>query len=187
MKYCSQCGHTVTWSQPPEEDRERYWCSHCGTIHYQNPRIITGTLPVYKDRILLCRRAIEPRIGYWTLPAGFMENGETTDEGAIRETWEEAMAQVEVQNLYTLIHLTPINQVYMFYRAHLPEASFGAGPESLEVALFKEEEIPWDELAFLTVRRTLQHFFQDRQNDQFPLHVSDITPEDRDHFFTHAP
>ncbi len=160
-------------------------CDACGTIHYQNPRIIAGTLPVSGSRILLCRRAIAPRKGYWTLPAGFMENAETTLEAAARETREEACAEVALHGLYTLINLPHIDQVYMIFLADL-EGSFDAGPESLEVALFEEWEIPWDELAFPTIERTLRHFCDDRREGNYPLHVSDITPEDRERYFGSA-
>lgn len=175
MKFCSQCGQAVKLEIPAGDNRERHVCSHCDTIHYQNPRIITGTLPILGNQVLLCRRAIEPRYGLWTLPAGFMENGETTEQGASRETWEEARAKVRIKGLYTLFNLPQINQVYFFYRAELTRPEFGAGPESLEVALFHEDEIPWDELAFPVVERTLKHYFSDRKNGLFPVRTEDIT------------
>ena len=185
MNFCSHCGHTVRFVIPSGDDRPRYCCDECGTIHYQNPRIVAGTLPVSGSRVLLCRRAISPRKGYWTLPAGYMENAETTVEAAARETREEACAEVEIHGLYTLINLPHINQVYMIFRADL-DGGFDAGPESLEVALFEEHEIPWGELAFPTIERTLRHFYDDRREDAFPLHVSDITPEDRERYFGSA-
>jgi len=185
MNYCSHCGQPVSFAIPPGDDRPRYLCQACGTIHYQNPRIVAGTLPVSGDRVLLCKRAIAPRLGYWTLPAGFMENGESTPEAAARETREEACAEVDLQGLYTLINLPHINQVFMIFRGRLL-GEFAAGPESLEVALFREDEIPWDELAFPTIERTLRHFFSDRQRNAYPLHVSDITPEDRERYFGSA-
>lgn len=185
MNFCSHCGQTVRYAIPAGDDRPRYLCDACGSIHYQNPRIVAGTLPVSGSRILLCRRAIAPRKGYWTLPAGFMENAETTTEAATRETREEACAEVEIHGLYTLINLPHINQVYMIFLADLA-GGFSAGPESLEVALFEEHEIPWDELAFPTIERTLQHFFADRRHGDFALHVSDITPEDRERYFGSA-
>lgn len=174
MKYCSECGNTVQLSIPIGDDRERHVCGSCNTIHYQNPRIITGCLPIYEDKVLLCKRAIKPRYGLWTLPAGFMENGETTAEGALREAWEEANAVLENEELYTLFSLPYINQVYFFYRARLPKLEFGPSFESLEVKLFAEEEIPWQELAFSVVKRTLQHYFNDRPNNHFPLRAEDI-------------
>lgn len=182
MNYCSHCGQPVSFAIPEGDDRPRYLCRSCGTIHYQNPRIVAGTLPVRGSRVLLCRRAIEPRLGYWTLPAGFMENAETTPEAAARETREEACAEVELQGLYTLINLPHINQVFMIFRGEL-KGEFAPGIESLEVALFEEQEIPWQELAFPTVERTLRHYFNDRQQEHYPLHISDITMEDRRLFF----
>lgn len=174
MKFCSACGGAINLAVPQGDDRERHICSSCNTIHYQNPRIITGTLPVHGQHVLLCKRAIEPRHGLWTLPAGFMENGETTEQGAVRETWEEARAKVSIRSLYTLFNLPQINQVYFFYLSELKEPTYGAGPESLEVELFTEANIPWDQLAFPVVRRTLERYFEDRQRDHFPLHSEDI-------------
>ena len=170
MNYCSHCGTKVILRVPAGDNRERHTCDQCDTIHYRNPCIITGTLPIYKDQVLLCKRAIEPRYGLWTLPAGFMENGESTEGGAIRETLEEAQARVRVDDLYTMFDLPEINQVYFFYRAQLVDLSFCAGTESLEVALFDEANIPWSELAFPVVTRTLKHFFNDRKNQKYPLH-----------------
>ena len=172
MKYCSVCGHTVSQKIPKDDDRLRYVCDSCGTIHYQNPRIIVGTLPVYGDQVLLCRRAIEPRKGLWTLPAGFMENGETTLEGAVRESWEEARATLTNENLYRLFDLSYIDQVYMFYLADLADENFSAGPESLDVRLFNEADIPWDEIAFPVVTDTLKEFFEDRKKGVFPVRIS---------------
>lgn len=180
MKYCSHCGHTVRLIIPEGDDRPRHVCHSCSTIHYQNPRIVAGTLPVSGSRVLLCRRAIPPRQGYWTLPAGFMENGETTTQAAARETREEACAETRLHGLYTLLNLPHINQVFMIFRADL-EGSFAPGPESLEVALFEEDEIPWSQLAFPTIERTLRHFFEDRVSGEFPLHLSDITPDRERH------
>lgn len=174
MKYCSSCGHPVEHRIPEGDNRRRHVCPNCDTIHYQNPRIVAGTVPVWEGQILLCRRAIEPRYGYWTLPAGFMENSETTNEAAARETWEEALAEVEIEDLYTIIHVPHIDQVHMFYRATLKNGSFGAGEESLESRLFSVDEIPWDEISFPTVKRTLELFIEDRKHNLFPLHVSDI-------------
>lgn len=185
MNFCSHCGKSVRFAIPEGDDRPRYLCDACGTIHYQNPRIVAGTLPVHEGRVLLCRRAIAPRHGYWTLPAGFMENAETTLEAAARETREEACAEVQLHNLYTLINLPHIDQVYMIFRADLV-GDFAAGPESLEVAMFAEHEIPWDALAFPTIERTLRHYFSDRQQGKFPLHVSDIGPEERQRYFGSA-
>nr|WP_299240534.1 NUDIX hydrolase [uncultured Halomonas sp.] len=185
MNFCSHCGHAVRFAIPEGDDRPRYLCDACGAIHYQNPRIVAGTLPIREGRVLLCRRAISPRKGYWTLPAGYMENAETTLDAAARETLEEACAQVRIHDLYTLINLPHINQVYMIFRADLT-SDFAPGPESLEVAMFEEHEIPWDELAFPTIERTLQHYFGDRDEGIFPLHISDIGRDDRERYFGSA-
>ncbi len=170
MKFCSNCGSAITTRIPEGDNRERFVCDVCSTIHYQNPRVITGCLPIYEDKILLCRRAIEPRHGYWTLPAGFMENGETTDAGAKRESWEEARAELTDVELYCIYNVPDIDQVFFFYRSYLtgPEA-FGVGEESLEVQLFREDEIPWKDLAFYTVYKTLKYYFDDRNNDHYPV------------------
>lgn len=174
MKYCSSCGKSVIEKIPPGDNRPRFVCDHCETIHYQNPRIIAGCLPIYEDKVLLCKRAIEPRYGLWTLPAGFMENGETSLEAALRETWEEALAKVNIHGIYTLFNLPHINQVYMIFRAELAELSFGAGEESLEVDLFTEAEIPWDELAFPVMQKTLEFYFEDRRTGNYDVRMHDI-------------
>lgn len=141
------------------DNRPRYLCDHCGSIHYQNPRLITGTLPVAPDgRILLCRRAIEPRLGYWTLPAGFMENGETVVQGALRETLEESMVKAQNPVLLSMISLPEFDQVHVFYRVDMPDFEFAVTPESSEVALFALSELPWDDIAFRTVTASLEHY-----------------------------
>ena len=174
MKYCSQCGSSVVMRIPEGDDRPRHTCDSCDIVHYQNPKIIVGCLPVYQDKVLLCRRAIEPRKGYWTLPAGFMEMGETMVDGATRETWEEAQAKVENHSLYRVIDVPFINQVYVFYRAELASPDFAPGPESLEVKLFMEDEIPWQEISFPSVEVTLKGFFADRINGEYPMESSVI-------------
>ena len=162
MKYCTQCGGDLEWKVPAGDNMHRYVCTNCGFIHYQNPRIIVGCLPVWEEhRILLCKRAIEPRHGLWTLPSGFMENGETAEQGSMRETREEANASVTIQSLHTVFSIPHINQVYLLFRAELDNLDFYPGPESLEVRLFKQDEIPWDEIAFNSVRFSLQRFFED--------------------------
>ena len=173
MKFCSHCGSDRIETRVPEGDTlPRFVCAACGTIHYQNPKVVVGCLPEWEGRVLLCRRAIEPRHGLWTLPAGFLENGETVTAGAARETLEEARACVEVGELYTLISLPHINQVYMMFRAQLVDLDFGPGPESLEVALFSEADVPWEAMAFRTITRTLRNFFLDRKLGAFPPRVS---------------
>ncbi|MFO8140301.1 MAG: NUDIX hydrolase [Marinobacter sp.] len=174
MKYCSTCGELVEQRIPQGDNRHRYVCASCETIHYQNPRIIAGTVPVWEGKILLCRRAIEPRYGYWTLPAGFMENAETTIEAAARETREEALAEINIEGLYSVIDVPHINQVHIFYRATLKDGQFGAGEESLESKLFTPEEIPWDEISFPTVRKTLELFLAEMDSGNYGVHVSDI-------------
>lgn len=174
MKYCSQCGEPVSFSIPRGDDRERYHCAHCGTVHYQNPRIVAGTIPLWEDQVLLCRRAIEPRTGLWTLPAGFMELGETTSEAAMRETLEEANAEVEIGQLYSMFSIPYISQVHIFFHAKIIEGKHFPGEESLETKLFSESEMPWEELAFETVKRTLYAFFEDRREGQFRLRVGAV-------------
>ncbi|MDD1966920.1 NUDIX hydrolase [Pseudomonas sp. NPDC090203] len=178
MKFCSQCGEQVTQRIPEGDSRPRFVCDHCQTIHYQNPNIVAGVLPVWGDKVLLCRRAIEPRLGYWTLPAGFMENGESVEQAARRETVEEACAVLEDLHLYAMIDVPHISQVHIFYRANMASEDYAAGVESLEVKLFDEADIPWSELAFHTVRRTLECFFHDRRHQVFPVHTDclSVTP-----------
>jgi len=175
MKFCSDCGSPdVAWRIPDGDTVPREVCGACGAIHYRNPKVVVGCLAVWESRVLLCRRAIEPRHGLWTLPAGFMENGETLAAGAARETIEEARARVDVGELYTVISLPQISQVYMMFRSRLLDLDFGPGPESLEVRLFEEDEVPWDRLAFRTIARTLRNFFLDRRDGAFPLRVSSL-------------
>ncbi len=175
MKYCPECGAPVELQIPPDDNRPRFVCTLCTTIHYQNPKLVIGSIPEWEDgRILLCRRAIEPRHGLWTLPAGFMENGETTTEAAIRETLEEANARVALGELYTMVNLPDINQVHLLFRATLLDLDFSPGAESLEVELFEEQDIPWDEIAFRPVSMTLKHYFADRMNNNFQFHLGDL-------------
>jgi ADP-ribose pyrophosphatase YjhB (NUDIX family) len=174
MKYCSNCGHTVSQIIPEGDSRQRYVCTQCNEIHYQNPRVITGCLPIFEDKVLLCKRAIEPRAGQWTLPAGFLENGETVADGGLRETLEEANARVTELQLYMVFSLPYISQVYMFYRATLIDLNFSAGIESLDVRLFSESEIPWDELAFPVITDTLKYYFEDRKTENFPTRYLEL-------------
>lgn len=174
MKYCNECGGALSHRIPEGDTLTRHICTQCGHIHYLNPKVITGSIPVWKDQVLLCKRAIEPRLGYWTLPAGFLEIGETAAEGAARETMEEARARVELGPLFTFINVTYIGQIYTFYQATLLDLDFGPGPESLEVELFKEEQIPWSDLAFPTVKLTLENFFDDRRAGRFEMHTHDL-------------
>ncbi len=179
MNFCSNCGATVALKIPPGDNLPRYVCEACNTIHYQNPRMILGTIPEYGDKIILCKRAIEPRYGKWTLPAGFMENGETTFQGAARETLEEANARVEIGQLYALYNIPHINQVYILFRARLLDLDFSAGAETLETALYAEQDIPWEQLAFATVRNTLTHYYSDRKAGEYKFHMGTIEPLQR--------
>jgi ADP-ribose pyrophosphatase YjhB (NUDIX family) len=174
MNFCSNCGARVAFKVPQGDSLPRHVCDACNTIHYQNPRIIVGCIPEWEDKVLLCKRAIEPRYGLWTVPAGFMENGETTFNGAARETLEEANARVEVGPLYALYNIPHINQVYMLFRARLLDLDFSAGAETLETRLFTEDEVPWPDIAFATVRNTLQHYYSDRQKGSFGFHMGTI-------------
>jgi len=174
MKFCSHCGEPVRIGVPAGDNRPRHICDACSTVHYHNPKIVTGCIPVWEDKVLLCRRAIEPRHGLWTVPAGFMENGETTYQGAIRETLEEANARVSIEDLYMTVNLPHIDQVYMLFRARLLDLEFSPGEESLEVELFTREQVPWDRLAFPTVALTLKQFFADRDKGAFPARMADI-------------
>ena len=182
MKFCSECAHPVDLRVPEGDNRPRFVCAQCDAIHYQNPKLVVGSIPVWEQdgelKILLCKRAIEPRHGYWTLPAGFMENAETTAQAAIRETEEEAGANVELGELFTLLNVAQVHQVHLFYLARLLDLNFAAGVESLEVELFSEKEIPWDELAFPTVRTTLELFFADRvkmrEGGSYGFHSRDL-------------
>ena len=175
LKHCKSCGSAVTYRLPDDGDtRERAICTVCHTVHYENPLNVVGTLPIWEDKILLCKRNIEPRYGKWTLPAGFMELGETVAQGAARETDEEAGAQIELLGLYTLMNVVRVGQVHFFYRAKLLSTTFHPGHETIEARLFSEDEVPWDDIAFRTVRETLKCFFEDRQRGAFPLHQVDI-------------
>lgn len=176
MNYCSNCGAKVELRIPDGDTVARFVCPSCATIHYRNPLMVIGAIPEWEDKILLCKRAIEPRYGRWTLPAGFMELGESAEQAAMRETYEEALARVELGELFTLLSVPYVNQVHLFYRARLLDLDFGAGSESLEVALFREEDIPWPEISFRTVSATLRHFFEDRKRGAYRLHGGALPP-----------
>ena len=174
MRYCSSCGAELTVRVPHGDQLPRHCCDACGAIHYLNPKIVVGCMPEADDgRLLLCRRAIEPRAGYWTMPAGFMENGESVEQGAMRETLEEAEARVELLGLSSVISVLRVHQVHMMYRARLL-GDYGVGAESLEVRLFREDEIPWAELAFRSVTAALQHFVDDRGAGEYRIHHVDL-------------
>ncbi|MFZ6774686.1 NUDIX hydrolase [Undibacterium sp. SXout7W] len=182
MKFCSECATPVVLMIPADDTRERHVCPNCGTIHYQNPKMVIGSIPAWEVdgevQVLLCKRAIEPRYGYWTLPAGFMENNETTSQAAQRETEEEAGANIALHELFSILNVPHVHQVHLFYRATLLDLDYKAGTESLEVALFKEKDIPWEDIAFPTVSHTLRYFFEDLKQVQkgghYQLHAHDI-------------
>lgn len=176
INYCSVCGAATRQRIPEGDALIRAVCEACGTIHYQNPKLVVGSLPIWEDKVLLCRRAIEPRRGLWTLPAGFMEKDETLPEAAVRETREEACAEIEIGDLLTLISVPHISQVHAIFRARLLDLNFAAGAETLEVALFAEEDIPWKEIAFRTIALSLRHFFADRQRGIFEIHTAELPP-----------
>lgn len=183
MKFCSECANPVSLMIPQGDNRPRYVCAQCETIHYQNPKMVIGSIPVWEDagqvQILLCKRAIEPRYGKWTLPGGFMENNETTAAAALRETLEESGANISLESMFTLLNVPQVHQVHIFYRATLLNLDFAAGEESLEVRLFSESEIPWGDLAFPTVHKTLKFFFEDHARvkagiGEYAFHTHDI-------------
>ena len=176
MKFCSECGQAVEQRIPAGDNLPRYVCTTCHTIHYQNPKIVAGCIPEWEDKVLLCRRAIEPRHGLWTLPAGFMENRETTQQAAQRETWEEAHAEVDIASLYAVYSVPRISQVYMLFRGPLREYRFAPGPESLEVRLFTQDEIPWDEMAFPVIQEILKRYCEDVRAGchHTALHVGEV-------------
>lgn len=179
MKYCSECGSKVEQKIPEGDNMPRFVCTDCETIHYQNPKLVVGCLPIWEDKVLLCKRAIEPCYGLWTLPAGFMENAETLEEAALRESREEANANLEIDKLYTVVSLPHINQVYVLFKSELRDLDFYAGTESLDVQLFSEEDIPWEELAFKTIEFTLKRFFEDRKTGQYRMHTGMINKRNR--------
>ena len=174
MKFCANCGATVVQRVPPGDTLPRWVCDNCGEIHYQNPKLVVGTIPEHEGKLLLCRRAIEPRYGYWTLPAGFMENDETAWQAALRETLEEAGATIEIGEPFSLISVPRVNQVHLFYRARLRNLEFKPGEETLEVALVEEAAIPWKDIAFRTVGLTLKLWLEDRSRGSFAFHAEDI-------------
>ncbi|MBU2408182.1 MAG: NUDIX hydrolase [Gammaproteobacteria bacterium] len=176
IKHCKNCGASVVYRVPDDGDtRERAVCPACHTIHYENPLNVVGTIPVLGDRLLLCKRNIEPRWGKWTLPAGFMELGESTAQGAARETDEESGAHYELEGLFAIMSVVRVGQVHLFYRARLLDDRFDPGHETIEAKLFTEDEIPWEEIAFRTVREALRLFFEDRRRGAFDrVHTMDI-------------
>jgi len=179
MKYCSDCGAAVELRVPEGDHVPRHVCPACSAIHYHNPKVIVGCVPEWDDRILMCRRAIEPRLGRWTFPAGFMELGETSGQGAAREALEEARAVVEVGELFVVINVPYVSQVYLIHRARLRAPQFGPTTESSEVVLMREGEVPWDQIAFPTIFHSLKFFFADRASGAAGVHTLDLTARPR--------
>ena len=182
MNFCSACGEKVSFLIPEGDNRQRYVCQNCQTIHYENPKIVTGCIAQWQGKILLCKRAIEGRFGLWTLPAGFMENQETNLQGAARETAEEANAEVENMQLFCVFSVAHINQVYTMYRGDLVDGKASAGEESLDVALVSEDEVPWREIAFQVINETLRLYYQDKKQGRFRTHNGDIIKQDDDSY-----
>jgi ADP-ribose pyrophosphatase YjhB (NUDIX family) len=178
MKFCSACGAAVERLIPDGDHLPRYVCPACKTVHYENPRIIAGCVPEWQGKILLCKRAIEPRRGYWTIPAGFMENGEALQDGAAREAMEEALANVEIGSLLAIVNVIRAHQVHIMFRARLLDTHFGVGPESLEVQLYDEADIPWQDMAFLSVDFALRRYLDDRRAGREDTHFRDIDWQD---------
>lgn len=181
IKYCPICGSTVSYEIPEGDDRFRHVCHICGNIQYENPKMVVGCIPEWGDRILFCRRDIEPQKGKWTLPAGFMENNETAADGAQRETWEEAGSRVRIIAPYRLYDLPFVSQVYLMFRAQMLNADFQTTMESSEVRLIKEEDVPWEEMAFPVIRETLQCYFDDRKRGRFEFLNLELKPERTDY------
>ena len=174
MKFCSNCGHPISILIPEGDNRERHCCGNCGAIHYFNPRMIVGTLPIWEDKIMICKRGIEPRAGLWTLPAGFMELGETTEEGAIRETWEETRAKVEIQHLHGIYNIPQIDQVYFIYLAQMQSPAYELTPESTQIELVRKEDIPWDDIAFAVIKKALQDYIEGSPTPHNTVHHKDL-------------
>ena len=176
MKFCSVCGNVVEVKIPAGDHQPRHVCVSCGHIHYHNPKVIVGCIPEWEDgRVLMCKRNIEPRLGKWTFPAGFLELGETTAQGAVREAREESLAEVAILGMLSVISVSYVSQVYMIHRARLLRAEFGPTPESSEVRLMREDEIPWDEIAFPTIWHSLKLFFADRAQGLCAIHELNLT------------
>ena len=176
MNFCSHCGSRLTYGRPRGDDRDRFLCAACGVVHYQNPRVVVGCIPERGERVLLCRRAIDPCCGKWTLPAGYLENGETVAAGAERETCEEAGARIQSLVPYRMFNICHINQIYFMFRAQLTDEDFKPGTESLEAGLFTEAQVPWEQIAFRVITETLRAYFHDRSAGTFPFAVADILP-----------
>lgn len=176
IKFCNRCGAPTAFKVPPGDSLPRHMCTGCGHIHYENPRLVVGCVASWEGRILLCRRAIEPQKGLWTLPAGFMENGETTAEAACRETHEEAGARITIDAPFAMVSIAHINQVHLFYRGRLASPEHAAGEESLEVALLDPPDIPWRDIAFRSVTHCLERYLDDLARGSFGFHETTLPP-----------
>ncbi len=177
INFCSCCGSPMEKKIPADDDHLRSVCTQCPHVQYENPKMVVGCIPVFKDRILLCKRNIEPRKGKWTLPAGYLENKESVQEGAVRETLEETRAHVRIIDPYRLFNIAFLDQIYLMFRARMWDETFGSTSESMEVRLFKESDIPWDEIAFRAIHQTLVDFFQDRKKGAYPFKIKDLKPD----------
>ncbi len=175
MNYCSHCSGPVVFEIPPNDAEPRYVCHACETIHYENPKMVVGCIPLWQEAVLLCRRNIEPALGMWTLPAGYLECGETAAAGAARETLEETAGIVTDLQPYRLFEITHISQMYLMFLARLESDAVGQTPESSEVRFFHEKDIPWDSIAFPVIEKTLVSFFNDRARDDFSFKISRVT------------
>ncbi|HPF27311.1 MAG TPA: NUDIX hydrolase [Steroidobacteraceae bacterium] len=175
MKFCSQCGSPVEHKIPAGDNLPRHVCTSCGTVHYANPKLVVGCVPEWNGRILLCKRGIEPRLGYWTVPAGFLENGETLQQAAARETREEALNDIEVGSLIAIVDVTQAHQVHVFFRARMLHERFGPTAESLEVRLVDLDDIPWDDLAFPSTEFALRRYLADRAAGEERHHFVELT------------
>jgi ADP-ribose pyrophosphatase YjhB (NUDIX family) len=174
LNFCSNCGGTVSQQIPKGDDRPCHICVSCGTVHYKNPKLVVGCIVEWQDKILMCRRAIAPKIGKWTLPAGYLESAETVAQGALRETWEEARAHVDIIEPYALFNLTFVDQIYFIFRAKLMNLDFSPGPESQAVDLMGQTDIPWKEIAFEVIDEILQRYFKDRSKGKFNFQMGEI-------------
>ena len=174
IKFCTACGSPTELKSPPDDDHVRSICTNCGLVHYSNPKMVVGCIPELNGQILLCKRNIEPRKGKWTLPAGYLENGESVQEGALRETKEETRASVQIIDPYRLFNIVFVDQIYFMFRANLTSAKFGPTNESTDVRLFEEKNIPWDNIAFEVIKQTLEHYFSDREKGKFPFKIFDL-------------
>jgi ADP-ribose pyrophosphatase YjhB (NUDIX family) len=174
MNYCSNCGEKIAYGSVEGEHLPRFHCGSCGTIHYQNPKIIVGCLPIWEDKVMLCRRSIEPQFGLWNIPGGFMENDETVEQGAAREMMEETFGRVRILGLHTMFNVLPVNQLHLHFLAELMDLNYAITPESSEIILFEEADIPWSDIAFASSRFALKQYFKDRKHGVRRMHTGSL-------------